>query len=112
MKNYVIVIFFILAIIENGRAIDYSFIDVGLGRVQTFDISPDEKILAMGSNSGIIALYDIEKSKYLKIFAPQPFSAIFSLEFDATGKYLASSGTDKKMRVWDIEGDSLLKQIK
>jgi len=69
--------------------------------VRAVAISPDGKLLASGSKTGTIRLWDLAGANLL---AEQPAHShgVESLAFSPDGKTLASGGWDQRVRVWDV----------
>ncbi|MDJ0509157.1 MAG: TIR domain-containing protein [Crocosphaera sp.] len=72
--------------------------------LSTFAVSPEQKILAMGSQQGIVQLYNIEEDfKQLEI-RPTPYGdKIMDLSFSPNGKKLAIAAWRTTVRIWDLE---------
>ena len=75
-------------------------------KVRPLAFSPDGKTLALGSGSRL-SLYDFEcwvKDGEMREVAELTghTGGIISANFSPSGRYLASGGTDKQARVWDV----------
>jgi WD40 repeat protein len=66
------------------------------------NINPDGRLLAVGSDIGIIKVIDLNNpgSKPIELKGHQ--GAVYSVVFSKDGQQLFSSGSDKKVLLWDI----------
>ena len=86
---------------------------------QAINISADGKYLAKGGEQGSIQVWDTQNGKLLKTLSGHPTGAldgtttgyIAVLKFHPDSKQLASGGTDRKIRLWDVEAGELLTEI-
>lgn len=82
------------------------------GRVTALDFSPNGELLATGggeaSRSGELKLWDVESGQLVRAI-PEPHSdAVLGVAFSPDGKYLASCGADRLMRVFEVETGQLV----
>jgi len=70
------------------------------GAVLAVAISPDNKVLATGSNDGFIKLWDLETGKE-KHSLKSHTGTVSALAFRLHDGLLASGGTDKLVKLWD-----------
>jgi WD40 repeat protein len=85
---------------------------VPVDRVTAVAFSPDGALLATGggqpSRSGEIMLWDVETGDHLASI-PNPHSdTVLGLSFSPCGKYLASCGADRTMKVFDVTSGELI----
>lgn len=87
--------------------------------VSSLAISPDGKILAVGiANDGSVRLWAVENihPKYEVTIFPAHGDKVFSpdvlgLAFSPDGKFVASSGYDGKVIVWDVATGEMIKKF-
>ncbi|KRZ62018.1 WD repeat-containing protein 61, partial [Trichinella nativa] len=65
----------------------------------SLDYSPDGKYIAVGSNEGIVYLYDTES---YQLIGSAHTRSIRGLTFSCDSKLLFSGSEDKNIKVWDI----------
>jgi WD40 repeat protein/serine/threonine protein kinase len=65
-------------------------------------LSPDGRLLAAGSNDGIVKLWDTERWEEVRAF-PAHGGHIHRVAFSPCGKHLATTSWDKTVRVWDVK---------
>ena len=70
--------------------------------VQAVALSPDGLKLALGGKDGSLKLVTPADFKELVKFEPGHQGAVTALSFSANGLLLASSGTDRTLRYWDV----------
>ena len=87
--------------------------------VQDVAFTPDGRILAASSNDRTISYWDIETlaldpTATSAIVASQPLrrlrgheSDVLSIDFSPSGRKLVSSGRDRSIRLWNLEGQPL-----
>lgn len=72
-----------------------------------FAVSPIRNLLAIGDDDGNIYIREIDTGKgVMKIEAHD--DSIYSIAFSADGLYIASSGKDCNIKLWDLESGELL----
>jgi WD40 repeat protein/tetratricopeptide (TPR) repeat protein len=71
------------------------------GQVWGIAYSPDGKLLASGSGSGVINLWDASDGKMVRAFDGHS-NSVLSLAFSPNGKLLASGAADNTIKFWDI----------
>src|SRR5207249_8385643 len=71
--------------------------------------SPDERLLASGSNDDSVKLWDVERGAPL--WSAGQTSAILCVAFAPDGGLLASGGFDGKLRLWDAQQGTLLEAL-
>jgi WD40 repeat protein len=72
-----------------------------------FDVSPRRNLLAIGDNEGYIQVREIDTGKGVMNIKAHD-DQIYSLAFSTDGLYLASSGKDCDIKLWDLETGKLL----
>ncbi len=95
-----------------GTADDPSkFID----RVLALDFSPDGKLLATGggepSRSGELKIWNVADGSLVRSLPDAHSDAICSVRFSPDGTMLASSATDRFMKVWTVATGALVKSF-
>lgn len=68
----------------------------------TIALSPDGKVIAAGSSSGEIRLWDAERGNLLYVYRGHR-GPVRSIAFSPDGKILASGGEDHYVRLWSAE---------
>lgn len=82
--------------------------------IYSLAVSPDNNMLASGSTSGVINLWDIESGTLNQklVYSPQVAGStpnlIWSVAFSPNGRHLASAGSDSLIRIWDTSKGALL----
>jgi len=72
-----------------------------------FAVSPIRNLVALGDSKGNVQIRDIGTGRTVKAIKAHADS-IYSLAFSADGLYLASSGRDCNIKLWDLESGKLL----
>jgi len=67
-----------------------------------FVVSPDEKLLAVGSTDGLLRLHDLASGKELHKVQGH-LTRVSALAFTRDGKSLASGSTDSTIVLWNVE---------
>ncbi len=82
-------------------------------RVNGLALSPDGKTLAIGSGepsrSGDITLWDMASGKMTANYIERHLDSILTLDFSPDGKYLASGGADKAVRITELSSGKMVK---
>ncbi|KAH9057607.1 WD40-repeat-containing domain protein [Lactarius vividus] len=73
------------------------------GYIMAIAMSPDNKVLAAGSNDSTIVLYDMDKRSTIGLPLTGHTSAIRSLTFSKDGRLLASGSEDLTVRLWNVQ---------
>jgi serine/threonine protein kinase/WD40 repeat protein len=63
-------------------------------------ISPDQRTVASGGTDAAVRLWDVERGEEIAVF--QHDGPVHGLAFDAEGKRLASSSSDRGVRIFDL----------
>ncbi len=71
------------------------------GGIQSVALSPDEKIIASGSEDKTICLWDMLTGKQ-KVILIGHNHRVYSVAFSPDGKTLASASDDDTIRIWDV----------
>ena len=69
--------------------------------LEAMALSPDEKLVAIGTNDGSVLLCDRETGRKLAQWKAHPYHT-FRLDFSPDGKRLASASIDNEVKVWDV----------
>jgi tricorn protease-like protein len=110
--------------VESGKAVKTLEGHPDFVRALTF--SPDGKRLASASMDKTIRIWDRETGKEAFVLKPEGFAFYADGEwvtapirlpataaaFSANGKFLATAGADRIVRVWDAEAGTLKKELK
>ena len=75
--------------------------------IKSIKISPDGKLIAVGSKGGTLTIYD--RLNGTKKVARKHASDISSISWSSDGKYILTVGMDSRMIVWDAESLEALK---
>jgi WD40 repeat protein len=67
--------------------------------VESAAFSPNERLLAAGSNDHLVRVWDLTNGKLL--YEGQQESTVYSVTFSPDGQVLASAGEDAKVQLWD-----------
>ncbi len=74
-----------------------------LGALRCAGFSPDGTLLAIGTMSGTLHLWDATKGRLRRSLTPSGSAcAIRSLDFSPDGQVLASSGVDGNINLWEV----------
>lgn len=73
--------------------------------------SPDNKMLATGSESGYVSVWNAETMELLLTFKAHEYS-VCSLAFNAKGKILLTGSWDTTAKLWKLKNDTLLLILK
>jgi WD40 repeat protein len=77
---------------------------------ETFALSPDGTVGALGMSGGDVVLFDVRTGKDLRTLrGHQTF--VNSVAFSPDGTRLASAGRDKAIRLWDVRQGTLLRTL-
>ncbi|MBL9169965.1 MAG: hypothetical protein JNN07_19680 [Verrucomicrobiales bacterium] len=86
-----------------------------LGRVNALQFSPDGKSLATGSGepsrSGELLLWEVASGKLLRNFTNAHSDVVLSIDFSEDGKLLASSASDRFVKVWNLESGKMARSF-
>lgn len=82
-------------------------------RVAALSFTSDGKTLAVGSGepsrSGDISLWDLASGKITSRFDERHLDTVLCLDFSPDGKYIASGGADKAVRITDLSTGKMIK---
>lgn len=100
---------------------DENIIQVSNRSITLLDFSPDGTTLALVTENGTVHLWDVINKKSIRAFKPHT-SKVTSIVFSPVsvstetgidlGYVLATSGLDKKVRLWDMEGNAIDSKFK
>lgn len=88
----------------DGRALPDADVGAGRGRVRELCFSPDGTLLAVGTQSGDVCLFDVRTGALEA--ALEHADAVTDLCFDATGARLLTGSRDLTAQLWQIERDA------
>lgn len=84
-----------------------------IDRVTALDFSPNGELLATGggapSRGGELKLWSVETGKLVREIPDAHSDTIFCVQFSPDGKYLATCGADRFMKVFEVETGKLVK---
>lgn len=100
-------VFNLREIIYSGGVYERSRLEAHSTPVWSVSFSPDGKILASGSEDGVIKLWNVSTGEEIKTLPGhsdygQPLKEVFSLAFNHDGTILVSGGRDDKIKFWDV----------
>jgi WD40 repeat protein len=78
--------------------------------VRTLAISPDNQVLAAGTESGSIKLYELPSGRHLRTIEAHD-DIIFGIAFSPRGDLLASASKDMTAKVWNWREGTLLQSL-
>jgi hypothetical protein len=95
-----------LSLIDIKTGLKVELIAAPSEAVSTAEFSPYGRLLAIGTNSGRVLIYDSEtKSEKMSFMGHE--SAIRRLAFSPDGRLLASGSDDARARIWSLDEGSL-----
>ena len=77
--------------------------------VATVAFTRDGRRIASGGRDGI-RVWDIDSGKQLRVMRPGG-GLLTSVEFDPSGRYLASAGQDDTIRIWDTDSGAMVRDM-
>jgi WD40 repeat protein len=80
--------------------------------VNTIVISPDEKLLASGSDNGTVKLWSLPNGELLKTLKVSLFFGVNALAISPAGHLLAAGGDNDSIKLWSLPNGELLKTLK
>ncbi|MBB4909635.1 nSTAND1 domain-containing NTPase [Actinophytocola algeriensis] len=89
----------------------------GVGQGYSIDISPDGRLVAIGSGEGEVALWDLEKRERLDVDISGA-GTIRALRFSPDGRMLAVSSIqsgdieDSGVKIWSVPGGTLIRRLR
>ncbi|MCL7031322.1 hypothetical protein MKW94_020149 [Papaver nudicaule] len=81
------------------------------GYVNTVAVSPDGSLCASGGKDGVALLWDLAEGKKLRSL-DLVGGTIHALCFSPNRYWLCAATEKKGVRIWDLEGDSILQDLK
>jgi len=75
------------------------------------DFRPNSSYLAMGRYNGDIEILDVPSKPPVRMISGAHVNEVSGVSFSPNGKYLASSGTDRVVRIWDVETGDLVDML-
>ncbi|MEJ5286585.1 MAG: hypothetical protein CH6_1953 [Candidatus Kapaibacterium sp.] len=82
----------------------------GYNLLTGLDISPDSRLVAAGSSSGNVIIWEIESKLLVKTLSTMG-SSITNIEFSPDGRYLAASNSVQQIYIWRTSDWQLVKQL-
>ncbi len=73
-------------------------------------LSPDDKVVAVGSTDSMVRLYDAQSTASIAILEGHNGN-ILSLSFDPLNEYIASTSEDGSLKIWNVKNATCLKTI-
>src|SRR5262245_2458067 len=80
-------------------------------RLRTLAVHPDSKLVATGTDSGAVQLWDIATGKETASFVGHK-GPVACVAFSPDGKTLASGGPDDGMKLWNVEKKRMIASIR
>ena len=77
--------------------------------VESLQFTSDSKYILFSSINGNVALYDIEAKKEVQVFEHD--QKIYAAAISPNGKYVATGGSDRIVRIWDVETGKLAQTL-
>lgn len=78
-----------------------------------FRLSPDGRYLLSTYLNGMASIWDVVVRKHLyTIVVDRPFGTVTSPRFSPDGSVLASGGSDRDVKVWEVATGKLLRELK
>lgn len=85
------------------------------GRVNALRFSPDGKLLAAGSGEpsrgGEITFWDVAHGTLVRTLTNAHSDVVLGLDFSRDGKHLASGGSDRFVKVWEVESGKMVRSF-
>lgn len=79
----------------------------GLGRLEVMTHNPQNAIVVLGHNSGTVTMWSPNvKEPLVKMMTH--VGSVCALAVDKTGNYMATAGTENKLKIWDLRTYKLL----
>ncbi|KAI0296962.1 WD40-repeat-containing domain protein [Multifurca ochricompacta] len=88
---------------STGTAVGEAWTTGQTGYIRAIALSPDNKILAAGSDDTTIVLYDMDRKSVINQPLKGHTSGIRSLAFSKDGQVLASASDDNSVRLWNVQ---------
>ena len=82
-----------------------------VGWANSFDISPDDKTLAVGNGDGTISFWDAKTLSPIGQALHGHGNSVNSIVFNNNGSILASGGADYTIKLWDTASRQLLQSL-
>src|SRR5262249_14320396 len=80
-----------------------------LSPITSWSFNHDRSLLALGTKSGVVAVFDTQSDKHRRLAEGLP--ALWDVESSGDGGTLASIHADSKARFWDPKSGKLLETI-
>jgi WD40 repeat protein len=78
-------------------------------KVTTMALSPTGKVVATGTESGLVRIWDVISGKQLTTLAHT--DSILNISFSQDGGHLATASKDKTVRIWAVPSGKLIKKF-
>ena len=89
-------------VVNTGQVV----LSTGAKAVTSVAFSPDDKMLASGSDDGTASLWNVATHKQIAVLSTKGTGAVTSVAFSPDGKILATGSDDGTARLWNVVTDS------
>ncbi len=112
-RNLLLLLIFCLAACDTKPPVIGSSVPVTVwkdtvGAITAMDLHPDGRLLATGTSTGAIRIWDIQTGQIASSY--NAHTEVTTLAYNREGTYLATGGTDKIVRLWDTKDNRFLVQ--
>lgn len=99
---------------DQQQIISLSEVKAGIGEINSIMFSPEGKIIASGSEEGVILLFDVSDPRLPSQISPNIISSeseVNSVTFNPDGKILAAGNEDGTILLWEVSNPQQPVQI-